>query len=388
MSTTAIEAIVGLSPLHIFIWKCAARNALKMQILSNKEYSDFGHMSILRKIPDKDISCSVTDYMIPKRVFNRNYEIIISDRDEWEIGGPWVNPKSLIWFTDGSKTNTGVGAGIFGPNTKISEPMGKWPSVFQAEIQAISICALTNLKRGIKGAHITIYSDSQAALKALMSHSLESRLVEECVNNLQKLCTKNTVVLCWVPGHSGIEGNEIADELARAGSTSDLIGPEPYCGINWAEAKSRVDQWEHTLRIAYWEDNLKLRQAKRLVRPFTYKKELINLRKVDIRKIVGFLTGHYYLNYHLNRIQLLRDTECRLCFEDDETTEHLLCECVALARTRMQIFHRDQLDPEEIKKAPITDILRFIRIAEKLLEEHGFQPTPFQRQRTTRQTRT
>ena len=62
-----------------------------------------------------------------------------------------------------------AGAGVFGPNTRVSIPMGKWPNVFQTEIHIIQTYALFNLNKGLKVANITIYSDSQAALEALSS---------------------------------------------------------------------------------------------------------------------------------------------------------------------------------------------------------------------------
>jgi hypothetical protein len=42
-----------------------------------------------------------------------------------------------------------------------------------------------------------------------------------------RLAESNIVRLIWVPGHHDKHGNEIADELAREGSTTDLVGPEP-----------------------------------------------------------------------------------------------------------------------------------------------------------------
>ena len=46
-------------------------------------------------------------------------------------------------------------------------------------------------------------------------------------------------MILWVPGHSGVDGNEKADELARAGSDSEFIGPEPAIGIQTIENLSR-----------------------------------------------------------------------------------------------------------------------------------------------------
>ena len=45
---------------------------------------------------------------------------------------------------------------------------------------------------------------------------------------LTKLSTRHTVGLYWVPGHAGVQGNEIADKLARGVSIQKFIGPEPF----------------------------------------------------------------------------------------------------------------------------------------------------------------
>ena len=66
---------------------------------------------------------------------------------------------------------------------------------------------------------MTIYVDSQAALKALNSFTIKSMTVLDCRNVLEK--AKSFVKLCWVPGHCNISGNESADELARRGSASE-----------------------------------------------------------------------------------------------------------------------------------------------------------------------
>jgi hypothetical protein len=49
----------------------------------------------------------------------------------------------LIWYTDGSKTNKGTGAGVycFGTRQKLSFSLGQYRTVFQAEVYVIEACA-------------------------------------------------------------------------------------------------------------------------------------------------------------------------------------------------------------------------------------------------------
>jgi ribonuclease HI len=47
-----------------------------------------------------------------------------------------------------------------------------------------------------------------------------------------KLAEHNRIQLVWVLGHMGIDGNKIADQLARQGSSHPLIGPESALGIS------------------------------------------------------------------------------------------------------------------------------------------------------------
>jgi len=65
---------------------------------------------------------------------------------------------------------------------------------------------------------VSICSDSQAALKALKA--------------LNDISTWHAVGLQWVPGHAGVGGNDIPDELARGSSALRLLGPEPALGVS------------------------------------------------------------------------------------------------------------------------------------------------------------
>jgi ribonuclease HI len=124
---------------------------------------------------------------------------------------------ALIWYTDGSKTDSGTGACIYGlrPNRSLRFSLGEFATVFQTEIYAILQCAYENIRRAYRDKRILILSDSQAALRALGSPKVTSRLVSECLEALQALADLNEVTLIWVPGHQGILGNKQGDKLAR-----------------------------------------------------------------------------------------------------------------------------------------------------------------------------
>jgi ribonuclease HI len=71
----------------------------------------------------------------------------------------------------------------------------------------------------------------KVAIKVLNNFQINSKLVWECHQSLVKLSEHDRVQLILVPGHTGIDGNETADQLARKGSTYPLTGPEPALGI-------------------------------------------------------------------------------------------------------------------------------------------------------------
>ena len=120
----------------------------------------------------------------------------------------------------------GIGAGaVLHENRKEVEALScKLPhsaTVFAAEIQGVSIGVGLILDRFhvLKPRFLKIFCDSQAALKALASHQITSKLVAEASDKLQNLVNAGVNVrLVWVKAHVNHVGNERADVLAKEGT--------------------------------------------------------------------------------------------------------------------------------------------------------------------------
>jgi len=71
-----------------------------------------------------------------------------------------MKPQTIKWYTGGSLPDEGSGLGVVGPRLKYHESMGRYTSIFQAEVCAIGRCVEFNLQRNYRGKDIAILSDS------------------------------------------------------------------------------------------------------------------------------------------------------------------------------------------------------------------------------------
>ncbi len=73
--------------------------------------------------------------------------------------------------------------------------------------------------------------------------------------------------------------------------------------------------------------------------------------------LIGLLTGHINLQYMLHKIRRAKTPSRRRCGAEKETSVHILCECPALEKVRMQTLACTRMDPEQIKKARLSGII-------------------------------
>jgi len=131
-----------------------------------------------------------SDYMATYCHLGSDFRLVIPSREEWDEALLTLMGAEIVFFMNGSVKEGLAGAGIYSSGLGISSfySLGSNVSVFQAEIFAISECASICLQLGIRGSRIFICVDSQAALRALGSNLVHSKLVWESLKRLNELC--------------------------------------------------------------------------------------------------------------------------------------------------------------------------------------------------------
>ena len=78
-------------------------------------------------------------------------------------------------------------------------------------------------------------TDSLSALQALMSDEPDTTQ-KKLTENINTLAQTTYVVLQWIPAHTGIRGNEMADQLAKEGREKE----QPPSHLSYREVKTLI----------------------------------------------------------------------------------------------------------------------------------------------------
>ena len=57
--------------------------------------------------------------------------------------------------------------------------------------------------------------------------------------------------------------------------------------------------------------------------------------------MIAFYTGHGRFRRHLQNMQILDESKCKFC-DEDETAEHVMCKCDAYAIIRHKYFQKSE----------------------------------------------
>ena len=291
-----------------------------------------------------------------------------------------IPDKTITCYTDGSRTDSGSGAGYIitteNNNITIKESHFKLPdysTVFQAELIAIKEACNYLTSQNNKDKDIIIWTDSLSSIQALANITSRSITVNDCYNALQNIATHNNVTIKWVAAHTGIWGNEKADSLAKAGTTSTSL---IKCPIPQSHIKTLIDNKVNNLNNDLWKTNGHSHTDKTLGNKHKNIIKQLNTTLICSRKkyriAVHLITGHCTLNKHLHTIRKVNSSICSNCQLEDETVSHFLGQCPSTSTIRSNFFHDYTMDITEIfDKFPLTTIINFTTRTQRFKEpEH------------------
>ena len=235
------------------------------------------------------------------------------------------NNSSFI-FTDGSKSDAGVG---FGVHSNDFNHKGALPSVasnFTAELQGI-LKAIETIAT-LADPCFTIFSDSKSVLMSLEHYDSRHPIILKILEWLYLIENRGREVkFCWVPAHVGVPGNEMADKLAKEGASNCR---PMKCAVPFGDfipsIKSQIRQsWQFLWDL---QDGNKMREITQITLPWKYpalprreERILCRLRIGHSRLTHGFLMSGDPPPY------------CEDCLVP-LTIRHLLIECPSLEEKR------------------------------------------------------
>ncbi|XP_031341087.1 uncharacterized protein LOC116169197 [Photinus pyralis] len=365
-TTAAMETLSNLPPLHLVVRAEALRGAYRLRVNGEERSSRVGHSLIFDEISRHKTLGMISERITKTVCLTKLFKTAIPTRSDWEDNSSKIKLNGIVYYTDGSKTKEGTGCGVYGSNgqgCRISVSLGQKATVLQAEVYAILTAASRLLKENFNRKKIFIVTDSKAAIAALNSYVVDSGLVLECTEVLNALGRLNTVTLVWAPGHAGIAGNQVADELARAASAIPLVGPEPACGITYNTAKKEIQAKLTKEHCRHWSEIPGQSHSKIFLETPNegLASSILKLSRMKIKLATEMATGHCCLNKHLHNMGLTDSPLCRGCGEESETPHHVICLCEAYTKARERLLGNEKITQEEVAKIHPTKILDFIK---------------------------
>lgn len=132
----------------------------------------------------------------------------------------------------------------------------------------------------------------------------------------------------WIPGHSNIPGNEMADKAAKEATTIDeeagLISYSSVCSL---------------IRSTINDEQISHERTRSVYAQFSKKADTNIATRADQVLLARLRSGHHMaLRAYANRVDGITDPICPLCETEQHTLEHWLLHCPGTARTKQELF--------------------------------------------------
>nr|CAI5855984.1 unnamed protein product [Callosobruchus analis] len=236
-----------------------------------------------------------------------------------------------VIYTDGSKSDAGVGAAVYVHNNGISIKYKMNPvcSIFTAELTAIEL-ALDWASKTTQYKQYAILSDSLSSILALSqptNHIFSNRIMTNLLEKELLLNQQNkSVTYVWVKGHSCIKGNEIVDRLAKdAAITGCNIDNITRRDIISTRKTHMRDQWEDQWRQFCRNSNTAYSKIHPSL-PTTKLDERSHPNRKLNTLYIRCLFGHANINSYRLRMGLSETDTCD-CNGDTDDLNHWFFNC-------------------------------------------------------------
>jgi ribonuclease HI len=242
-------------------------------------------------------------------------------------------------YTDGSKAEQGVGAGVAIFRTGIHIKSLKYKlnkRCTNNQAEQLAILRALEYTRDIKTEDktATIYTDSRITLDSLKNSNTHTSLIEGIRRRLTELKKADwKIQLCWVKAHVGIKGNELADTIAKEAATSEDI-QECYEKV----PKSVVLSELRVISVEKWQREWdRTTNGKNTTEFFPEVTERLQMKINITHNFTAMVTGHGNIRSYLHRFKIIETPVCP-CGTTDQTIDHLIFECKLLNRERDRLI--------------------------------------------------
>lgn len=354
----SLNAIASSQPLdkrhHYITCKEIARsfnnqNIISKQLLSLNSNIDNSKLSYLEKVylEEKNVFTKIA----PTVKFTLNQKSLdiktkLGDIDTTKKNtNPFVIKSSFLFlqnntyknrpsiYTDASKEERLVGIGVYNAhnNRRYSFKLLNETCITTAELIAINTAL--NLIDEDELANAVIYTDSKSSCLIIQS-SLNYKKVPTLIQEIIKKASKWNTTIQWIPSHTNISGNELADKLAKQGLNSSTTLSNDIL-IKDAFNTFKINLMEKT-NLWYREYAEEKGKTFYQFQPIIEKESWFfnkNLTNEQTRLLNRLLVGHDYSKYWKAKMKLVDEENCDLC-DEPETAEHIILHCCKFGHTR------------------------------------------------------